>query len=253
MTDVHVLENDAFVEITVTDDADLTYDFDFRADAADTLVVSVVTAGVAVVLVYPDDFSVSGLGAENGGTITLDAGVTLTVGAKIRISRLTPVERVTDFTRLGSFSAERINEELDHQAMIAQEARRDIDRSLKPELGETDVAMGGGKLTGLGAGTAAGDAVNKAQLDAVEGKQAAFDYRLKGNPSDGLGVDGQTYLNVLNGDTYLKENGSWGIPGSLRGMIDSSNATVTNMIKVTQAAHDELDPPEPETVYLIVN
>jgi hypothetical protein len=46
----------------------------------------------------------------------------------------------------------------------------------------------------------------------------AFDFSGSGAPSSGLGVNGQTYLDVDNGDTYVKASGTWGTPtGSLKG------------------------------------
>lgn len=50
----------------------------------------------------------------------------------------------------------------------------------------------------------------------------AFDFRGAGVPSNGLGVDGQTYLDIANGDTYLKAAGTWGAPvGSVGVDLDS--------------------------------
>lgn len=46
----------------------------------------------------------------------------------------------------------------------------------------------------------------------------AFDHKGAGAPTDGLGVNGETYLNITNGDTYLKASGTWGSPtGSIQG------------------------------------
>jgi len=40
----------------------------------------------------------------------------------------------------------------------------------------------------------------------------AFDHNGVGVPSNGLGEDGETYLNIANGDTYIKAAGDWGSP-----------------------------------------
>lgn len=53
-------------------------------------------------------------------------------------------------------------------------------------------------------------------VDGVDGQ--ATDHRGQGAPSDTLGVDGETYLDLVNGDTYEKVAGTWGSPvGSIQG------------------------------------
>lgn len=56
---------------------------------------------------------------------------------------------------------------------------------------------------------------------------AATDFSGSGVPSDGLGVDGQTYIDIDNGDTYLKAAGTWGSPtGSIKGDTGGKGWTV---------------------------
>ncbi|MCY0150869.1 hypothetical protein OEG84_25015 [Hoeflea sp. G2-23] len=46
----------------------------------------------------------------------------------------------------------------------------------------------------------------------------AFDRKGAGAPDDGDGSNGETYLNTVNGDTYVKAAGTWGAPtGSIKG------------------------------------
>ncbi|MBI1246171.1 MAG: hypothetical protein GC202_14310, partial [Alphaproteobacteria bacterium] len=57
-----------------------------------------------------------------------------------------------------------------------------------------------------------------------------------GVPGAGLGVDGDTYINVTNGDTYLKSGGSWGTAsGNIKGP-QGDGATITVGTVTTGAA-----------------
>lgn len=68
--------------------------------------------------------------------------------------------------------------------------------------------------------------------DGVDGQ--ALDYRGEGAPNDAIGANGDTYLDIVNGDTYIKTGGTWGTAsGSIKGdgwtggSYDSGTGVVT--------------------------
>lgn len=78
---------------------------------------------------------------------------------------------------------------------------------------------------------------------------------------------GFVWLRVETGEPLevtIKTDSGWAGPYRLQGDdggegppgldgIQSSNGTVSNVIRITQADYDDLDPPAPETLYLIIN
>ena len=52
-------------------------------------------------------------------------------------------------------------------------------------------------------------------------------YEGSGAPSSGTGINGDYYLNVANGDVYLKATGSWSVVGNIKGPAGSGSGDVT--------------------------
>ncbi|MEO5337111.1 MAG: phage tail fiber protein [Magnetospirillum sp. WYHS-4] len=82
------------------------------------------------------DYSVTGAGTSNGGTIGLSAAPV--GGAVVTLRRKLAIQRSTDFQESGDFRAKTINDELDRQTAFAQQVADDLGRSIR--LGDTDVA-----------------------------------------------------------------------------------------------------------------
>ncbi len=76
---------------------------------------------VADLLILTVDYTVTGVGADNGGTIVLVSGATL--DDIITIKQNVPVERDTSFTPGGVLKAGDLNTEFDNQTLIAQLSR----------------------------------------------------------------------------------------------------------------------------------
>jgi len=70
------------------------------------------------------DYTVSGAGTDNGGTVTLTTGATL--NDIVTIYRDLPVERTTDFQANGDLLAETLNDELDALTMMVQQIEYDL-------------------------------------------------------------------------------------------------------------------------------
>lgn len=100
------------------------YDFPLYADSE--IAVYRTRAGVTTLLTLNSDYTVGGIGAQAGGTVTLTAGAA--AGDIITNVGDMPNARATDFQEGGDFRAETVNLELDRltiqiQELVAQVAR----------------------------------------------------------------------------------------------------------------------------------
>lgn len=128
--------NDRFVSIAASA-GQTVLAYDFKLSRADAMTVIRVRGGAQTKLTYgAGDFTFpSGLGTASGGTLTLaaaaiDGDVYFLVGAL-------PEDRTSDFVGSQAFDVAKINAQLDALTLIAQEHRRDIERSWKSEFGGT--------------------------------------------------------------------------------------------------------------------
>lgn len=109
------------------------FPYTFRITAATDLVCKVTSAAGAVTTVTPS--AVTGAGDANGGSVTL--GTALATGETLLIYSSVPLTQSTDYIAGDSFPAETHEAALDRLTMIAQDGRRDIDRSFKVPIGST--------------------------------------------------------------------------------------------------------------------
>lgn len=111
--------------------ATAAYDYTFRIFAKTDLAVTKTTdAGVETTLVVDTDYTVTGVGAVAGGTITLTAGA-LTSGYALTIRRVRPLTQLTDLRNQGESFREIHEDAMDNGVMIAQQQQEQIDRCLK--------------------------------------------------------------------------------------------------------------------------
>ncbi|MHB1098088.1 MAG: hypothetical protein ACYCZR_00910 [Burkholderiales bacterium] len=117
--------------------ATATYSYTFKVFAAtDLRVTTRTTANVESTLTYLTDYTVTGVGNKNGGTITLTAGnLTTDYALTIRFDRVP--RQSTDLRNQGSFFAETHEEKFDELTRYAQQLDDVVDRSL--HLPETEV------------------------------------------------------------------------------------------------------------------
>jgi microcystin-dependent protein len=83
-------------------------------------------------LTLTTDYTVSGVGAANGGTVTLTSGAT--AGDRYILYRDVTNERKTSFLQGGDFKAADVNRELDLIRMELQEIERNVNRCLGLQL-----------------------------------------------------------------------------------------------------------------------
>ncbi|CAB4144479.1 hypothetical protein UFOVP456_44 [uncultured Caudovirales phage] len=116
-----------------------TFSFTFRIFADSDLTVTRLnpTTGVETVLALTTDYTVSGAGSYNGGSITLVAGA-LTNGHTLTIVRELDILQATDLRNQGSFFAETHEDVFDRQTMIMQQLQEQIDRAAKLPVTSTE-------------------------------------------------------------------------------------------------------------------
>lgn len=115
------------------------FSFSFRIFAnSDLVVTSATPAGVETTLVLGTDYTVSGAGSYNGGSVTLTTA--LTNGHALTILRELDITQDTDLRNQGSFFAETHEDVFDRQTMIMQQLQEQIDRSAKLPITSTEDA-----------------------------------------------------------------------------------------------------------------
>lgn len=137
MADIPVNASDAVTIVVCTVNGQLNYDYDFRADFVQDLKAEYrpLSGAPPSILVGGVDFTATGLGTADGGTITLITLTTAVVGDEFAIYRDITVQRQTDYTR--DLFADDINSEMDRVFMVLQEIVRDLARGIRLPLGYT--------------------------------------------------------------------------------------------------------------------
>ena len=195
------------------------FDFDFEVRAnEDVEIWEVDTSDVATKLTLTTDYTLSNLDEASGFRATLDgtqypSGATqnhkfVAVGAQ-------DLNRSSDLTQGGDFSAAGRNAEMDALWMALMELRRRADRT--PELHVSDQGITTPiRLDVL----AAGDFIRvNTDGDGMEGIAGGVVLSGSGAPADvGTGNDGDFYIDTANDNLYgPKTGGSWGSATSLVG------------------------------------
>lgn len=125
---ITVPASDRFLAYTATAGQTVfAYNFPVYA-ATDLNVFQITTAGVITELTTPADFTVSDVGEQTGGNVTLVVGATL--NENIVIAGDLPELKASNFNQAGDFYKDSINTAFSKIVMMAQQNRRDVDRSI---------------------------------------------------------------------------------------------------------------------------
>lgn len=117
------------------DDAAVTFPFTFPVYNADHLIVYLQdTTTKELVLLNTSDYSVTGVGNENGGSVVTDSAVAS--DNNILITRQLPLQQDLDVDNQGGFYPENFEAELDLQEMQIQQVREEVRRSVRGPIGE---------------------------------------------------------------------------------------------------------------------
>ena len=132
MPTVDITANDARIQYTASA-AQTAFVYDFIIfDQADIVVVK---AGSILTLGADDDYTVSGVGAEAGGTVTLTTGATS--GDKVTLYRDSTISRGSQYQVDGRLDAAPLERDLDRITTILQEQDRDLKRSIQLDVEDT--------------------------------------------------------------------------------------------------------------------
>lgn len=104
------------------------FPYTFRVFAAGDLLVERVRAGVTTTLTLTTDYTVSGVGNDAGGNVTLTAPSL--AGDVLAIVSAQPDQRTTDFTESGDFRAAAVNAEFDRIWIGIQQLQQELRRQL---------------------------------------------------------------------------------------------------------------------------
>lgn len=143
--------------------------YSFRIlDEDDLLVVLQSAAGADTVQTITTHYTVSGVGDEGGGTVTMVTAPAS--GETLSIIQDAPATQLTDYATGDGFPAAAHEDALDNAVNAVKRARDLADRSLALQDGDVtgsgQYAAGGNKITGLGSGSADTDAATIANVDA---------------------------------------------------------------------------------------
>jgi hypothetical protein len=134
------------------------FDYPFPIFADQDIVVAIAddADSEAEVLTLTTDYTVSGEGNDNGGTVTLV--VAATAGQIVTLYRDLPAERLTDIAQNGPWSSANYNDEMDKIIMLIQQLKMQIARAVQLSVTSTtdpddvnfdDIADLAGALTTL--------------------------------------------------------------------------------------------------------
>lgn len=118
-----------------------TWDYDFYIPSQNELIVTVFDEGdSAGTVINSSDYSVTGIGSQNGGTVTYPlSGSPLTAQQTITIQRLIPYTQPTSFSNQGAFYPETVEDALDWLEMQIQQINTQSDRYLRVAINDPPV------------------------------------------------------------------------------------------------------------------
>lgn len=143
------------------------FDYEFLIFAASDLRVTRTAAdGTETLLTLNTDYSVSGAGDENGGSITYPiSGSPLPSGETLTILRVVPITQDTDLRNQGAYYPEVVEREFDNSRMIDQQQQEELDRSLKQTEGGNNYDAGNNRITNVATPMDDADAANMGYVD----------------------------------------------------------------------------------------
>lgn len=138
MTEILINQNDRRIQYTATA-GQTVFPYDFPVYANTELTVIRNRAGTITTRTLTTDFTVSGVGAEGGGNVTLTAGASL--NDQYTIYGTTPYERTTDYGTGGDFKAATVNKDFDRLAIMAQQLDTRVSRALSLNISDSSTPL----------------------------------------------------------------------------------------------------------------
>lgn len=150
------------IKETIANGVTTVFPYDFYVLAASDLAVYAAGSKAS-----PDQYTVSGIGQTQGGTVTFN--VAPVNGTRITLKRETPVRRDTQYVNNGDLLAETFNADFDRLWLSLQEQRANFSSSMTKPVGVGNWQAMNFAIEGLADGTQPQDAINFRQLMSVNG------------------------------------------------------------------------------------
>lgn len=116
-----------------------TFDYDFQIQAADELLVTVKESdGTQTELTLTTDYTVSGVGNDAGGQITLTDASFAPSGSKLAITYKGDYNQETRYSNQGRLKLELLEKSIDKQMMHLRAMREELNRTLKADVFDGD-------------------------------------------------------------------------------------------------------------------
>jgi len=120
--------------------ATTAFPYAFRIDASDEIeVILISAAGVRTTLALTTNYTVSGVGNDDGGNVT--TVTTYATGYEIYLRRVVTLEQSSAFENQSRFNATTLETALDRLAMQTQYLRDEAGRAFKLPLGDDEVVL----------------------------------------------------------------------------------------------------------------
>jgi len=119
----------------VTDGVSVSFAVPFRFLHASHLRVTESRGGVETVLTYQNQYSVTGTGSQQGGTVATTTP--LVAGATLIIERIVPMTQETQYPRNDPFPASAHEQALDKLTMVDQQLAEGLSRAIKLPVSST--------------------------------------------------------------------------------------------------------------------
>jgi microcystin-dependent protein len=135
-----MLENIKNVKTHTGNGVTTVFPYDFLIDDDDYAEVTLleIATGILTTLVLGDgDFSIDGIGVDEGGNVTYNPGTPLASTHKINIRRVVPLVQNMDINNQTGFLPEVLEDQLDLMVMQIQQVSEKADRAVVVEVGDT--------------------------------------------------------------------------------------------------------------------
>lgn len=112
-----------------------SFDFPFPVPLASELFVSYTNSAGAVTLLTPSQYTTTGVGTGNGGSVTYPiSGTPIVTGTSLTIQRIVPYQQLTDLVNQSGYYPNVVENALDYLTMQTQQLAEEVSLSLQVPL-----------------------------------------------------------------------------------------------------------------------